>query len=59
MCAACARVCFFRNLQAIAVSTVKPYLYYVATSIDVFEGSKMIAIRSIVSKLVGQDEIGR
>ncbi|XP_041776449.1 thymic stromal cotransporter protein isoform X1 [Anopheles merus] len=55
-------VCFSlvgKPIMAIAVSTVKPYLYYVATSIDVFEGSKMIAIRSIVSKLVGQDEIGK
>ncbi|XP_050077624.1 uncharacterized protein LOC126564589 [Anopheles maculipalpis] len=55
-------VCFSlvgKPIMAIAVSTLKPYLYYVATSIDVFEGSKMIAIRSIVSKLVGQDEIGK
>ncbi|XP_049280678.1 thymic stromal cotransporter protein-like isoform X1 [Anopheles funestus] len=55
-------VCFSlvgKPIMAVAVATVKPYLYYVATSIDVFEGSKMIAIRSLVSKLVGQDEIGK
>uniref|UniRef100_A0A182NBH3 Major facilitator superfamily (MFS) profile domain-containing protein n=1 Tax=Anopheles dirus TaxID=7168 RepID=A0A182NBH3_9DIPT len=55
-------VCFSlvgKPIMAVAVATLKPYLYYVATSIDVFEGSKMIAIRSIVSKLVGQDEIGK
>uniref|UniRef100_A0A182LSM0 Major facilitator superfamily (MFS) profile domain-containing protein n=1 Tax=Anopheles culicifacies TaxID=139723 RepID=A0A182LSM0_9DIPT len=55
-------VCFSlvgKPIMAVAVSTLKPYLYYVATSIDVFEGSKMIAIRSIVSKLVGVDEIGK
>uniref|UniRef100_A0A182QD70 Major facilitator superfamily (MFS) profile domain-containing protein n=1 Tax=Anopheles farauti TaxID=69004 RepID=A0A182QD70_9DIPT len=55
-------VCFSlvgKPIMAFAVATVKPYLYYVATSIDVFEGSKMIAIRSLVSKLVGQDEIGK
>uniref|UniRef100_A0A182VTZ5 Major facilitator superfamily (MFS) profile domain-containing protein n=1 Tax=Anopheles minimus TaxID=112268 RepID=A0A182VTZ5_9DIPT len=55
-------VCFSlvgKPIMAVAVSTLKSDLYYVATSIDVFEGSKMIAIRSIVSKLVGQDEIGK
>ncbi|XP_058840701.1 uncharacterized protein LOC131696214 isoform X3 [Topomyia yanbarensis] len=54
-------VCFTllaKPIMAYAVSAVKPYLYYVATSIDVFEGSKTVAIRSIVSKLVEQDEIG-
>ncbi|XP_058840699.1 uncharacterized protein LOC131696214 isoform X1 [Topomyia yanbarensis] len=55
-------VCFTllaKPIMAYAVSAVKPYLYYVATSIDVFEGSKTVAIRSIVSKLVEQDEIGK
>uniref|UniRef100_A0AAG5DG81 Major facilitator superfamily (MFS) profile domain-containing protein n=1 Tax=Anopheles atroparvus TaxID=41427 RepID=A0AAG5DG81_ANOAO len=55
-------VCFSmigKPIMAIAVSTLKPYLYYVATSIDLFEGSKIIAIRSIVSKLVGEDEIAK
>ncbi|XP_065084289.1 probable peptidoglycan muropeptide transporter SLC46 [Ochlerotatus camptorhynchus] len=55
-------VCFTlvaKPIMAYAASAVKPYLYYVATSIDVFEGSKFVAIRSIVSKLVDQDEIGK
>ncbi|XP_055544755.1 proton-coupled folate transporter-like [Wyeomyia smithii] len=55
-------VCFTliaKPIMAYAVSAVKPYLYYVATSIDMFEGSKTVAIRSIVSKLVEQDEIGK
>ncbi|KAL9706554.1 hypothetical protein quinque_010072 [Culex quinquefasciatus] len=55
-------VCFTlvgKPIMAYAVSAVKPHLYYVATSIDVFEGSKTVAIRSIVSKLVEQHEIGK
>ncbi|XP_053695795.1 proton-coupled folate transporter-like [Sabethes cyaneus] len=55
-------VCFTliaKPIMAYAVSAVKPYLYYVATSIDIFEGSKTVAIRSIASKLVEQDEIGK
>ncbi|EDS28026.1 conserved hypothetical protein [Culex quinquefasciatus] len=55
-------VCFTlvgKPIMAYAVSAVKPHLYYVATSIDVFEGSKTVAIRSIVSKLVEQHEIVR
>ncbi|EAT37787.1 AAEL010255-PA [Aedes aegypti] len=54
-------VCFTliaKPIMAYAASSVQPYLYYVATSIDVFEGSKIVAIRSIVSKLVEQNEIG-
>ncbi|XP_021708738.1 proton-coupled folate transporter [Aedes aegypti] len=55
-------VCFTliaKPIMAYAASSVQPYLYYVATSIDVFEGSKIVAIRSIVSKLVEQNEIGK
>nr|XP_019548316.2 proton-coupled folate transporter-like [Aedes albopictus] len=55
-------VCFTlvaKPIMAYAASAAKPYLYYVATSIDVFEGSKTVAIRSIVSKLVEQNEIGK
>ncbi|XP_055599263.1 proton-coupled folate transporter-like [Uranotaenia lowii] len=55
-------VCFTligKPIMAYAVSSVTPYLYYVATSIDIFEGSKTVAIRSIVSKLVDPGEIGK
>ncbi|XP_062551285.1 proton-coupled folate transporter-like [Armigeres subalbatus] len=55
-------VCFTlvaKPIMAYAASAVKPFMYYVATSIDIFEGSKAVAIRSIVSKLVEENEIGK
>ncbi|EAT44681.1 AAEL003983-PA [Aedes aegypti] len=55
-------VCFTliaKPIMAYAVSTLKDHFFYVATSIDIFDGSKTVAIRSIVSKLVEQNEIGK
>ncbi|XP_050087787.1 proton-coupled folate transporter-like isoform X2 [Anopheles aquasalis] len=55
-------ICFSmaaKPIMAYAVSHVVPNLYFVATSIDVFEGSKTIATKSLASKLVAENEIAK
>ncbi|XP_049549407.1 uncharacterized protein LOC125960202 [Anopheles darlingi] len=55
-------ICFSmaaKPFMAYAVTHVVPNLYYVATSIDVFEGSKTIATKSLASKLVSENEIAK
>ncbi|XP_035776393.1 proton-coupled folate transporter-like [Anopheles albimanus] len=55
-------ICFSmaaKPIMAYAVTHVVPNLYFVATSIDVFEGSKTIATKSLASKLVAENEIAK